>query len=496
MTCKNPTQSHDSFGPRAQRARGPNGWPAVRGVAFVVDTLDGDKVPYLDLDHAATTPPFEFVHERVGGILLRYGSIHRGSGWKSQFSTELYEQCSERLLAFLGVTDKEHAVIATHNTTNALNRLARMLGINGTDTVYLSEFEHSANDLPWRKAKQVMRIPVTADGMLDVGELDQALRRSSYAGGRRLVAITGASNITGAITPINEVARVAHQHGALIVVDAAQLVAHREINLNPPQRNDEIDFLAFSGHKMYAPYGAGVLVARREILADLRPDDLGGGNVGFVNTTAYDLAAELSQRHAAGTQNIVGLYAMALAARLLKDRIGFESLFEHEQALLNEARDVLPPIDGLTTYCDLDFDARSKCSIIAFTIGELPPGLVAARLGHEFGIGVRHGAICQYSYVARLLNYGTDAFADLRNKYRETGELSDFGVVRASFGLENTPEDVHRLAGAVQDIIDTPSKNLRYDHVGHDEWWPTARARPDVARWFNVNDLTTTEEAT
>lgn len=487
MRGLDPTRRHEASVLRQQNERGLYGWPRVRGTGLRVQTLDGDQVAYLNLDHAATTPPFEVVHERVGEILLRYGSIHRGSGWKSQFSTELYEQCATRLLKFLGVTSKRHAVMVTQNTTSSINRLARILGLNGSDTVFLSEFEHSANDLPWRKANQLVRVPATKDGTIDVDRFDEVLRRTTTAGGRRLVAITGASNITGAVTPINEVAQVAHRHGALVVVDAAQLVAHRQIALDPPQRDAEIDFLTFSGHKMYAPYGAGVLVARRDLLDKLPPDDLGGGNVGFVSTTDYELATGASERHAAGTQNIVGLYAMTLAATLLTERIGFAAILRHEQALLDEAHKVLPHIDGLTTYCDLNFDARSKCSIIPFTVGGLPPGLVAARLGHEFGIGVRHGAICQHSYVAQLMNYSASDVAHLRDSYREAAGLPDFGIVRASFGLENTREDVRRLAAAVQAIIKTPSKNQCYESVGHSEWWPIGRERPDVSTWFTVD---------
>lgn len=431
-------------------------FPELIGSNFLVQTTTGEKIQYLNLDNAATTPAFRVIWDKLGNFLESYGSIHRGSGAKSQLSTAIYEEVAPRIINFLGGAEDEYALIVTHNTTSAVNKLSRMLSLSSDDAVFLSEFEHSANDLPWRKNVRIIRIPADARGEFDLDYFRDALQRTEIIG-KKIVTVSGASNITGAITPIHEIARLAHAHGAYIMVDAAQLVAHREIELKG-RVEDGIDFITFSGHKMYAPFGGGVLVGRRDLLEKMVPDDIGGGNVDFVTHDSYHLAKNFSKRTTAGTPNVLGAVSIALSCELLKNKIGFKSILTHEQAILDHAEKIFPSLGQVQTYYDLDYDANKKCSILAFNVDGVDPNVVAVRLGHEFGIGVRQGAICQYSFVAKVLGMDAKAVESARLAAVAGENNATFGIVRASFGLGNNPADVDRLADALREIIRTPKK--------------------------------------
>lgn len=461
-------------------------FPKVIGEDYIVETIHGQKIPYLNLDNAATTSSFKIIWNKLAPFLESYGSIHRGSGIKSQISTAIFKESISNILNFLGVSDKEYSLIITHNTTSAINKLSRMLALSEEDTIFISGFEHSANDLPWRKGPRIVFIPSDDDGQLDLEYFEAELKKNISE--RKFVAVSGASNITGAITPIYDIAKMAHAHNAFVMVDAAQLVAHREINLLGTHHDERIDFISFSGHKMYAPFGGGVLIGRRETLETMVPDDIGGGSVDFVTPDSYDLANDLIKRLNAGTPNVIGIVSMALACEILRDQIGFNAVFEHEQALLNKAKEIMPQIKNLQTYCDLDFDANKKCAILTFNLKGVHPSLVAARLGHEFGIGVRQGAICQFSYVARLLGLGSEEVMAARRAVLSGQPELMFGIVRTSFGIENNIEDLDRLAEALIEIANTPEKNNDYFVNSNKELWPTGKPKINVSSFFNLKE--------
>lgn len=462
--------------------------PQLIGSEYTVNTIHNQTVRYLNLDNAATTPTFRPVMDKLAEFLETYGSIHRGSGQKSQISTAIYEEAISVILEFLGVTQKEYALIPTHNTTSAINKIARMLGISADDTIFLSEFEHSANDLPWRKGAKIIRVPTDESGQFDLNYFEEALKVSSHKG-KRFVAVSGASNITGALTPVNEIARLAHSYGAKVLVDAAQLVAHREINLQGNKDgSDEIDFICFSGHKMYAPFGGGVLVGKRELMEPLTPDDTGGGSVDFVMNDSYDLAKNFSKRTTAGTPNVVGIVSMALSCNIIKKEIGFKYILAHEQEILDRAKEKISALHGIKTYCDLDYDAKKKCSILTFNVEGVHPNLVAARLGHEFGIGVRQGAICQFSFVAKLLGLNSEEVQASRQAILSGHTDRSFGIVRASFGLGNITEDVDRFAEALIEIVKTPEKGKDYFFNTEGEFWPIGKPKIDISDFFNIQE--------
>jgi selenocysteine lyase/cysteine desulfurase len=471
-------------------------FPPLVGQGRRVRTILGKSVEYLDADSAATTRPLEVVRDKVLEFLGRYGSVHRGSGANSRWSTEIFAAARQALLEFVDADPRDALLCVTSNTTAAINKLRRKLDLraeNG-DTVVLSEFEHSSNDLPWRGCRPV-RIPAGDDGLLDLNSLEDCLRgtghprRGSAAGrrqdgGRLLVAVTGASNLTGALTPIRDIARITHRHGGMVFVDAAQLAGHRAISMRGQGDGDHLDFLAFPGHKMYAPFGAGVLIGDARLLSATPPDEIGGGTVEFVTTERFDLAPEAFRRENSGTPNAVGIVAMAVAAQVLKSSVGFAAIERHEQDLLDAARLRLPRPAGLRVLGELDYSARRKCAVLSFALEGHPHALLAARLSHEFGIGVRHGHLCQFAYVARLLGLSATEVAAIREEVLSGRREAMYGVVRASFGISNGADDVQRIGDALEEIAATPERKELYERTPAGEWLPKGLPRIDAAEFF------------
>jgi len=451
---------------------GQNHLPRLVGEGRQSRTLNGSLVDYIDADNAATTRPFFAVNERVQEFFSVYGSVHRGSGVNSRVSTEAFDKARQLIVDFVGSDEDRVTICCTQNTTSAINKLSRILRLNPAsgDRVFLSEFEHSSNDLPWRSCHPI-RIPASETGSLDIEALDRALSTAPQSG-RKLVAVTGASNLTGALTPVHDIATITHRHGGLLLVDAAQLVAHRPIRMSGTGQGDHIDFLAFSGHKMYAPYGGGVLVGDRETLSKAQPDELGGGTIDFATALHYDLASDVFQRDNPGTPNVVGVVAMALAAMVLRDVSGFDAIIQHEQQLLDAARDSWTGIGGLNVLCELGYSTSKKCAILSFVMDGYDHGLLAARLSHEFGIGVRHGHLCQHAYVARLLGLTGSEIERIRTSVLGGNRAAMYGVVRVSLGVGNRVDDVVRIGNALGEIRSTPSRNNLYRRRSSGEWWP------------------------
>jgi selenocysteine lyase/cysteine desulfurase len=238
-----------------------------------VRCTDGAERPYLSLDTAASTPPLETVLDSVQEFLPWYSSVHRGAGHKSQVSTRAYEDARSAALAFAGrEAGADHVAIICRNTTEAINHLAYSLRLAPGDVVVATVAEHHANMLPWSRAATCRYVQCRVDGTFDVSDVESALDQGPSP---RLLAITGASNITGWMPPLTAIIAAAHDRNIPVAVDAAQLAPHRPLPA-------EADFLAWSGHKMYAPFGAGVLTGPRHIFAEGDPFLVGGGAVDLV----------------------------------------------------------------------------------------------------------------------------------------------------------------------------------------------------------------------
>ena len=228
------------------------------GIEAPIILDSGKQVVPINFDNAATTPPLKKVDEFIYENILMYGSVGRG-GHKSSYCTNAYEVSRQEVLSFFKLSyDSGYEVIYVKNTTEGMNVLANMLCDRNTQKVLTTRMEHHANDLPWRELSKPYYCEVDTDGKINLCELEEKLRRAQ--GTIKYVTITGASNVTGYINPIHKVARIAHGYGAKIIVDAAQLVAHREIDIKGSCEEEQIDALVFSGHKMYAPFGSGIIL--------------------------------------------------------------------------------------------------------------------------------------------------------------------------------------------------------------------------------------------
>ena len=325
--------------PAAETGASVHGSEALRlvGADVEVPLVTGESRRYVNLDYAASAPALQAVHDAVEELLGWYSSVHRGAGFKSRASTAAYEGARESIRRFVNARD-DHAVIITRNTTDSINLLAGTLP-EGTHVVAFAG-EHHANLLPWKRIG-VRYLPVPESPAEALESLRATLEELPHCEDPHLVAVTGASNVTGEIWPLAEIARMAHENGARLLVDAAQLAPHAPIDM----QRDGIDFLAMSGHKLYAPYGAGALIGERDWLSSGDPFLRGGGAVKLVTVTDT-VWAELPDRQEAGSPNVVGAVALGVACDTLAEA-GMDRIADEEHELAAYARRELGDGRGL-----------------------------------------------------------------------------------------------------------------------------------------------------
>jgi selenocysteine lyase/cysteine desulfurase len=389
------------------------------------------------------------VLETVNRFMDWYSSVHRGAGFKSQVSTHAYEDARGIVADFVGASRAEHVVIFGKNASEAINKVSWRLNLAPDDVVLVSHMEHHSNDLPWWAQARVEHIGVDDSGALDLAHLDSLLCR--HAGRVRLVAVTGASNVTGYMPDIHALARRVHAAGAQILVDCAQLAPHRRIDMRRLDDPAHLDYVTLSAHKMYAPFGIGALIGRRDTFEQGEPEHRGGGTIDFVALDSVSWA-QAPDRDEAGTPNVVGAVALAAAIKALSE-IGMDQIAAHEAGLRAHALDRLARIDGIRLYGTGDAsDADRHLGVIAFTLTGQPHGLVAAALAAEYGIGVRNGCFCAHPYLIRLLGLTDDAVDAVRASMASGDRSTIPGLVRISFGLYNATQDIDQLAVALEQI--------------------------------------------
>jgi selenocysteine lyase/cysteine desulfurase len=414
----------------------------VVGLDREVPLLDGRRVSYVNLDNAASTPPLVDVVRAVEAFLPYYSSVHRGTGFKSRLSTTAYDQAHEIIGRFVGADLRTNTVIFGKNTTEAINKLAYRFPLGPDSVVLTTQLEHHSNDLPWRPRARVVHVRALPDGRLDEDDFDRQLVR--HAGRVALVAVTGAANVSGFVQPIHRLARQAHAAGARILVDAAQLAPHRRVDMRPDDDPEHLDFVALSGHKMYAPFGAGALVGPKDVFLHDAPEYRGGGTVDIVTLDEVHWAG-VPDREEAGSPNVVGAVAMAVAARVLME-VGMEAIAAHEEHLITYTLERLRDVPGIHVYGETDpARAHEKVGVIPFNLDGVSHFLLAAILGYEGGIGVRSGCFCAHPYVVHLLGLTDDESHRWRDQMLAGDKSHMPGMVRASFGCYNNTDDVDRL---------------------------------------------------
>lgn len=400
---------------------------ALVGADLHVPTSSG-TARFVNLDNAATSPALASVQTAIADALDTYGSVHRGTGHTAVVSTARYAAAREAVGRFVNRRSDDH-VIFTRNTTDALNLLARALP--PATTVLGFPSEHHANLLPWRRGRYLSlgfpSTPVDA-----VARVERALVALDQPG-PVLVAVTGASNVTGELWPVDDIVEIAHRHGARVVVDAAQLAPHRAIDLQA----SGLDYVAFSGHKLYAPYGSGALVGRSDWLDAAEPYLPGGGAVEQVGDDEVTWLVG-PERHEGGTPNLLGAVGLAEAATHLQ-RIGFDAIAIHEDALadlLSSGLRSIPGVRVLTLW-----DGAPRIGVTTFVVDGLDAEVVAAGLAAE-GVGVRHGSFCAHPLIDHLTDgiNGSDC---------EAG-----GAVRASLGIGSSSDDVDRFLTALAAVVE------------------------------------------
>ncbi len=401
----------------------------------------GQDHPIIYLDHGASTHPPAPVLEAYTEFLERYyANIHRGNHFLSQKASELFDNVTGTVLGFVNGDASHDGVVLTTNTTTALD-IASYLMQDVEGLTLVSNMEHHSNDLPHRRRGPVGRIRVDDDGTLDYGDLEERLKSSRV----KLVALTGASNVTGYMPDIRLVARLAHAHGARLLVDAAQLLAHHRIDMHPSD-DEGIDFIAAAGHKAYAPFGAAFLVAPMEVICNVPPYIPGGGTVKFVSETNV-VWADAVERHVGGTPNIPGVIALGKSLEWLS-AIGMDWIRRHELELLRSVEGRLRAIPGVAFLGEIPSDR--KLGVLSFNIAGYHHEDVSSILNNEFGIATRNGCFCAHPYLSQLLGC-TDAEA-IRRKVANGEDVLLPGAVRATIGIFNDASDLDKLVDAVAHI--------------------------------------------
>lgn len=422
----------------------------VVGAETKIPLGNGKRVTAINFDNAATTPPFASVMQEITDFAPYYSSIHRGKGYKSVLSSKLYEEGREIIKQFVRADKTRDIVIYTKNTTESINILSYILLQEDKEQIILStDMEHLANDLPWRGKFKTDYVAIDKYGRLSLKDLENKLLK--YKGKVKLVTVTGASNVTGYINPIHKIAKMAHKHGAKILVDGAQLVPHAALDMKPYDSPEHLDYLVFSAHKMYAPFGAGVLIGPKETFQQGEPVYQGGGDVRLVSRQMVEWC-DPPAKDETGTPNIMGVVALVKAIKTINS-VGMEIISEYERHLIDYVIEGLKTIPAVELYSQRE-RKEERVSLISFRIAGLEQNLLAQMLSQEAGIAVRSGLFCAHPYVEKLLGLSAE---DL-SYYHQHPDAAVPGLVRVSLGLYNNYQEIEILMEMLKKIV----KNKNY----------------------------------
>lgn len=376
------------------------------------------------LDNAATSQIPKFVEEKVRDFNEKErANVHRGVHALGLRATNQYESSRQKVANFIGANNAKE-VIFTSGCTDSLNLVAASFGeqnIQAGDEILVSIMEHHSNLLPWqqlakRKQAKLNFIEINSDGLLDIENL-----KSKISSKTKIVALTHVSNVLGTINPIKELTDLAHEKGAIVVVDGAQAVGHFPIDV----AELNVDFYAFSGHKMFAPTGIGVLYGKKDLLDKMPPYRLGGEMIANV-TREGATWAEVPYKFEAGTPNIAGAIGLGAAIDYLQS-LDFDLIQKHEQELTSYALEKLKNVSGLTIYGPQKSNGR--IGVISFNLKNIHPHDLATALDLN-GIEVRAGHHCAQPLMASLDTEST---------------------VRASLSIYNNKDDIDKLVSSLHE---------------------------------------------
>jgi selenocysteine lyase/cysteine desulfurase len=433
------------------------------GTDIEVPILGGRTSRYINFDNAASTPCLKPVWEALERFRDYYSSVHRGTGYKSLVSTEQYDMAHERALEFVGADPDYFTAIFVKNTSEAINKLARRVRLKKSDIVLVSGLEHHSNDLPWRNQCKVLFIEVDSSGHIIID--DYAAKLAKYKDKIKMVSISGASNVTGILPPIHQMAAMAHRYKIPITVDAAQLIPHRQLRMGEPQGKESIDFTVFSAHKMYAPFGIGVLIGPKRVFMEGAPDYTGGGTVNYV--TRHEVQwTHLPDKEEAGSPNVFGAVALRAAIDYFH-KVGYEKIASHERALTKHALERLAKIPHLEIYGPRDWDdSADRLGVVAVNVKDIYHAKVAAILSYEHAIGVRNGCFCAHPYLLKLLKITKEESEKFHKQINRSYRAEIPGMVRLSFGLYNSIDEIDICADALENIHNHKGKYIINSRTG------------------------------
>ncbi len=413
------------------------------------------------LDSAATTLMMINAKEAADHFLEYYSNVHTNAHNKAKISGICLEWAYQKVTEFLKCSETHEALFMGSGATAAINGFAQLMRFNfpSRRMVVISSMEHHSNDLPHRQNfSEAVFVPLSSKGKsaggIDLNFLNNILEENQ--GRVAYVAVTGLSNVTGVRTPLQQICEIAHRHDTVVLVDGAQMVSRTRVDLTALG----VDAFAFSGHKLYAPGSPGVLAIKKNLLEQLSPIYVGGGIVDDVTTSNYILSSKLRERHQPGTPNIYGAILLAYAMHSLIE-YGMDYIEEHEQNLCDYARKLLTQIPEVTCYGCIDNSAGANSGCITFNILDLPHELVGRILNDHYGIAVRNGCFCAHPYVRSLLQEELWELDANPENPDDINRIDSFkGMVRASFGVYTSKQDIDALAKAISIIVQNKTNFL------------------------------------
>lgn len=411
------------------------------GIDKKVPILGGHEIVPINFDNAATTPVFKSVIDKIIEVSEDYGSIGRGMGQKSELTTKIYSECREYILNFFNAPSDKYTAIFINNTTEGINRLSNMLIKDKSDIVITTRMEHHSNDLPWRDKCDLKYVELDELGRLGIENLERILQENTQR--VKYVSITAASNVTGYVNDIKKIAKMVHKHGAKLIIDGAQIVAHKRVDISGENEEESVDFLVFSAHKMYAPFGSGAIIGRKDVFIEVDSDLKGGGTVEGV-LDYEEVWLQPPEKEEAGSPNFFGAVALVQAMKNLKD-VGYDEIDKNEKVLLKRTLDGMKQIPKVSLYGDVE-NIEDKLGIVVFNIDGLYNAEVAKILAQFRGIAVRQGAFCAHPYVKRLLKLTDEEACE----HLVNTNCKMPGMVRASFGLYNSVDEVDIFLNTIE----------------------------------------------
>ena len=413
----------------------------IVGLDTQVELPDGSLASQVNFDNGAVTPPLKPVFDEVNDQLHLFGSIGSGKSQKTVHSTKMYEDARLAVMRYVNADPDLNTAFFVMNTTDGLNRLATALITSPDDIVLTTRMEHNSNDLPWRQLCKVVYAEVDEKGRLRMDDIERLLQENEV----KIVTICAVTNVTGYVNDVHAIAKLAHDHGAQIIVDGAQIAGRRAFDMTGSGPGENIDYFVFSAVKIYAPYGSGAVVGPLAVLNGHMTEFTGGG----VSEVVSDYSAVLHDapaRYEAGTANFPGVIAMAKAIELLED-IGLDYVEKHEQHLIRKIIDGLLEIPDVIVYGDT-VNVSDRVGIIVFNIDGLSPDDTAQKLADKAAVAVRQGQFASHPYVFRMLGIPDE---EIVAHMHEEGYVVP-GVVRISIGIYNNDDEVEILLNTIKEI--------------------------------------------